>query len=799
MLHTQEAPTLYPSEEEFSDPIRYLSSKEIIGIGEQYGILKIKPPRGWRPPFALNPDTFKFHTRLQALSELSLTNRSRLFWLNGFNNYLRMKGKEQLETGFADLKRPLGEHHGSTGAKKEVHLYDLYVENEAYSYKGKFEDESLYRDFVEYVHFLKNKGQERPARTSVSCQMKDMFRKKKSNACEKCGKLDEPDTILICDDCNRNFHMRCLEPALKEVPDTDWFCDDCLKGSSAEYGFEEDFESIYTIREFARECDDLKTRYCNEMFNGDMNPSVDAIEKVFWRLVDTQDEEEEDFEVRYGADIHNDGPGEVSAFPTRSHPFKEEYDRYLDHPFNLTNLPFAKGSLLSYIKENRDQISGMTIPWLYIGSMFSTFCWHKEDHYTLSANYCHMGATKKWYGIPAADCEIFESVCHDLCPDYFSKQPDLLHQLVTLLSPDRISELVRQKFGRKIRIFSVNQEPNEFVITFPKVYHAGFNCGFNVNEAVNFTMPYWLRYGKQAIDEYKPVKKENVFNHFKLLRNILDDLRARQGMPDVWWTDFETSSISSMMKTASVDYLTAVRNYKAKMSSRDIQSLLHGLEVIDYQNYIKLREEDRPSRQSDKVVGRKGTMSTEEEAEEIICMNCKAYPNFKWLGLDMLKEAQLAIDKYNKSQESLLPTPNHTPKQDQASSFSKEEDGVIIILDDDDDDEPPARRRSTESDEEAPVRKSRRLAKKSDSPVSHPIDEAKLEYEANVSLLRRIKRRRKQFPNYGKVYMCLNCLEQRLDDFELDQLKYCGAVFLENEVGELEKYLTDQLGAEVEI
>ncbi|KAG7900235.1 hypothetical protein KL935_002978 [Ogataea polymorpha] len=798
MIQTQEAPTLYPSEEEFSDPIRYLNTKEIISIGEQYGILKIKPPRGWNPPFALDPDTFKFHTRLQTLSELSLTNRSRIFWLNGFNNYLRMKGKEQLETGYATLKRHIGEHHDSTMTKKEVHLYDLYVENEAFFYKGKFEDETVYQDFVEYVRFLKNKGQETPARRSISSQMKDMFKKKKSNVCEKCGKLDEPDTILICDDCNRNFHMRCLNPILEEVPDTDWFCDDCLKGSSAEYGFEEDFESIYTIREFARECDDLKRRYCNEMFDGNMNPSVDAIESVFWRLVDTQDEEEEDFEVRYGADIHNDGPGEISAFPTRSHAFKEEYSKYLDHPFNLTNLPFAKGSLLNYIKENREQISGMTVPWLYIGSMFSTFCWHKEDHYTLSANYCHMGATKKWYGIPAADCEMFESVFHDLCPDYFSKQPDLLHQLVTLLSPDRIAELVRQKFGQKIRIFSVDQEPNEFVITFPKVYHAGFNCGFNVNEAVNFTMPYWLRYGKQAIDEYKPVKKENVFNHCKLLRNILDDLRANQGMQDVWWTNFEISSISSMKNTAFVDYLTAVRNYKAKISNTDIQSLLDGLEVVDYPNYLKSHMEDRLSRRADRMSGRKGTMSTEEEADEIICMNCKAYPNFKWLELDMLKKVQLDIDKYTTCQESLLPTPNHTPKQDHAARFLKEEDGVIIVQDDDDD-ESGAKRRSTSSDEEAPVRKSRRLARKSESPVSQPIDEAKLEYEANLSLLRRLKRRRKQFPNYGKVYMCLNCLEQRLDDFERGQLKHCGAVFLENEVRELENYLTDQLGAKFEI
>jgi hypothetical protein len=50
-------------------------------------------------------------------------------------------------------------------------------------------------------------------------------------------------------------------------------------------------------------------------------------------------------------------------------------DPYSKDLWNLNNIPIVSDSLLRFIKSD---ISGMTVPWTYVGMVFSTFCWHNE-------------------------------------------------------------------------------------------------------------------------------------------------------------------------------------------------------------------------------------------------------------------------------------------------------------------------------------------------------------------------------------------------------------------------------------
>jgi histone demethylase JARID1 len=123
--------------------------------------------------------------------------------------------------------------------------------------------------------------------------------------------------------------------------------------------------------------------------------SEEEVERTFWNILSRTDAPR----VMYGADLHVSKNG--SGFPTvkTANTLSEEEKAYIKSGWNLNNLPNLSDSVLRFI---RGDVSGMKIPWLYVGMCFSTFCWHIEDHWTASINYLHFGEAKSWYGVPAS-------------------------------------------------------------------------------------------------------------------------------------------------------------------------------------------------------------------------------------------------------------------------------------------------------------------------------------------------------------------------------------------------------------
>ncbi|GMG99575.1 hypothetical protein Nepgr_001415 [Nepenthes gracilis] len=281
----------------------------------------------------------------------------------------------------------------------------------------------------------------------------------------------------------------------------------------AGFGFEPGPE--FTLDAFQRYADDFKAQYFrridNNQYSGSdftkipekLEPSIEAIEGEYWRIVKKPTEE---IEVLYGADLETGVFG--SGFPKVSgQGCSSEEEHYGKSGWNLNNLSRLPGSVLSY--ESAD-ISGVQVPWLYIGMCFSSFCWHVEDHHLYSLNYMHFGAPKMWYGVPGSDAIKLEEAMRKHLPELFEEQPDLLHKLVTQLSPALLK-------SEGVPVYRCIQNPGEFVLTFPRAYHSGFNCGFNCAEAVNVAPLDWFPHGQNAVELYREQGRKTTISHDKLL------------------------------------------------------------------------------------------------------------------------------------------------------------------------------------------------------------------------------------------------------------------------------------------
>ncbi|KAK2438438.1 Transcription factor jumonji (jmj) family protein / zinc finger (C5HC2 type) family protein [Trifolium repens] len=231
-------------------------------------------------------------------------------------------------------------------------------------------------------------------------------------------------------------------------------------------------------------------------------PSEEEIEGEYWRIIEQPTDE---VEVYYGADLETGALG--SGFPKTSCLTKSDSDLYAKSGWNLNNFARLPGSALCF--EGSD-ISGVSVPWLYVGMCFSSFCWHVEDHHLYSLNYLHWGDPKVWYGVPGSHASAMEDSMRKHLPDLFEEQPNLLNELVTQFSPSILK-------SEGVPVYRTVQRSGEFVITFPRAYHCGFSCGFNCAEAVNAAPYDWFVHGQNAAEIYSLQCRKTSLSHDKLL------------------------------------------------------------------------------------------------------------------------------------------------------------------------------------------------------------------------------------------------------------------------------------------
>ena len=376
--------------------------------------------------------------------------------------------------------------------------------------------------------FIRRSGRERkrlrPSEAALSAMAASSSSSSSSSSspfidalCAHCEQFDHHASKLRCSLCSQVFHSFCLSPPLPDPTaaasssSPPFLCRACMEREQGEFGF--DAGGFYTLSQFQRMADAFKAEHfrTSAAALSAKPPSPATICAEFWRIA-TEADHSRPVVVEYGSDLDTKEVGTV--FPATG--------RMADDGWNLHRLPRSASSVLQLLDDS--DIEGISIPWLYVGMLFSAFCWHNEDHYSYSINYVAEGEDKQWYGVGATNAAAFEQAISERLPHLFTSTPDLLFHLITMLDPALLLHTSSTATASCPSVCQLLQHAGEIVITFPQAYHAGFNHGFNVAESVNFAPHDWLPYGLQCTHRYRAFHRQPVWACEQIVLNAATQL-----------------------------------------------------------------------------------------------------------------------------------------------------------------------------------------------------------------------------------------------------------------------------------
>ena len=110
---------------------------------------------------------------------------------------------------------------------------------------------------------------EQPTERLTAVEGGGKYRPPEDLPCEVCESPQDAENMLLCDGCDRGFHLRCLPQPLTSVPAGDWYCPRCAEQSiqparqQCQYCHEADNQSRGQIRQ-CLECDSFFHKKCLE-------------------------------------------------------------------------------------------------------------------------------------------------------------------------------------------------------------------------------------------------------------------------------------------------------------------------------------------------------------------------------------------------------------------------------------------------------------------------------------------------------------------------------------------------------
>ncbi|XP_072051876.1 LOW QUALITY PROTEIN: uncharacterized protein [Amphiura filiformis] len=226
-------------------------------------------------------------------------------------------------------------------------------------------------------------------------------------------------------------------------------------------------------------------------------PCPAEVERDYWHVI----EEGQSHVAVHRASLDTSVTG--SGFPTC------KTDSYAKHNWNLTNVSNNNCNMLHVLPGRM----GITSPELKLGMLYSTETWNCDRHSLPSIEYLHSGAPKIWYCIPSSEVNRTEKLLQTNVPNLCPRQQQhlLMNQSFLCMIPPQVL------LNAGIPVRRIEQNCEEFVVTFPGAAACSISCGYNVAEAIHCASPSWLATGVQSFKLSRLLRQPCHFSMDQLL------------------------------------------------------------------------------------------------------------------------------------------------------------------------------------------------------------------------------------------------------------------------------------------
>ncbi|XP_076337248.1 jumonji, AT rich interactive domain 2 isoform X2 [Tachypleus tridentatus] len=457
-----EAPVYHPTAEEFQDPLEFI--EKIRPEAEKYGICKIIPPDSFKPECKVNDD-MRFIAHNQYVHKVLYRWGPNVQHVSCIKKTLKVQG--------------VSLEHAPLIGGVELDLSKLYNTVQHFGGLKQVIEKKKWQRVADAMHIPKA-AQDRVTKLyDAYCKYIVPY---DTLPAEEKQKLEE----LVISEHNRYVQKRREIEEAGEDDSEEENIDCVAKGRSM---------SLSGFYRIARNT--MAMYYKHE-------PSPDEVENDYWKHV----KERESHIVVHAGNIDSSVYG--SGFPcTRNSPFAK-------HPWNLKILTNSQGSILKCM----GPVSGVTIPTLHVGMLFTTGCWYRDPHCLPWLEYLHTGASKIWYSIPAYQTENFCSAMKKIMPEFCTNNPIWLSSDTAMIPPDLLVE-------HGASLSRTVQDSGQFIVIFPGVFTSTICCGYCVSESVYFATLDWLDLAEKAFMDIRNSCEPPAFSLERLLCCIANDGRTQ--------------------------------------------------------------------------------------------------------------------------------------------------------------------------------------------------------------------------------------------------------------------------------